>query len=261
MEFLKITASEFPYISYLCLWGISRKQKEAMKAHMEKRLEWLEKMMPQGLEIIVALGPRKSKRALIEYLPIEIAPEPVKGENSLFINCIWVLSRFSKTGIGRGLIQRFLKDARKVGGATVLAYEGDKWFGYFDYMPAGFFEKFGFKKVSRDETRVLLHRDLGAHQFPTLLTPKRRKVEKKHEAVLDVFCNSQCPWCGWMIDNIKKNVEHAGGAVDVINTDSRDAIEKFGMARGVSINGAPVIKRMATWNEIKAILDHSRMTT
>ena len=66
-----------------------------MKEHMEKRLKWVEEMMPKGLEIIVALGPRKSKRGLIQYLPIETAPEPVKGGNSLFINCVWVLSRYS----------------------------------------------------------------------------------------------------------------------------------------------------------------------
>ena len=59
-------------------------------------------MMP-SLRIIAALGQRKSKRGLIEYLPIEIAPEPVKGEKSLFINCIWVLPRFKKKGIGKAL--------------------------------------------------------------------------------------------------------------------------------------------------------------
>lgn len=255
MEFRKITADELPYVSYLCLWGIRRKQKEAMKEHMDKRLKWIEKMMSKGLEIIVALGPRKSKKGLIEYLPIETAPEPVKGENSLLINCIWVLSRFSKAGIGKGLMQHFLDDARKVGGASVLAYEDDKWFGYFDYMPASFFKQFGFKEVSRDETRVLLHLDLGAHMSPRLLTPKRRRIEKKGKTVVDVFCSSQCPWCGWMADEISRNVKDSDITVKLINTDSREAIEEFGIARGVSINGVPVIKRMAAWKEIESALD------
>jgi len=255
MEFRKIAADELPYVSYLCLWGVSRKQKEAMKDHMEKRLEWLKEMMPKGLEIIVAFGPRKSKKGLIEYLPIEMAPEPVEGEDSLFINCIWVLSCFSKAGIGKGLMQYFIKEARKVDGATVLAYEGDKWFGYFDYMPASFFNRFGFKEVSRDDTRVLLHLDLGANQFPSLLNPKRRRIEETDKTVVDVFCNRQCPWCGWMTDKIKRNVRGSDITVNVIETDSRETIEKFGMARGISINGEPVIKRMASWKEIKSALD------
>jgi len=222
---------------------------------MEKRLNWIEEMTPKGLEILVAVGLGKSKKGLIEYLPIELAPEPVKGKNSLFIDCIWVLSRYSKAGIGEGLVQRFLKEARKVGGATVLAYEGDRWFGYFDYMPAKFFKRFGFEEVSRDETRVLLHLDLGAHQLPRLLTPKRRKVAEKGKTVLDVFYNRQCPWCGWMADSIMRNAKRSGVRVNVINTDNRDTIEKFGIARGIAIKGEPVIKRMATWKEIKSAVE------
>ena len=257
MEFRKITVDELPYVSYLCLWGINRQQKEAMKEHMEKRLRWIEEMMPNGLEIIVALGPRKSKKGLIEYLPIEIAPEPVKGGNSLFINCIWVLSRHSKAGIGKGLMQHFLKEARKVGGATVLAYEGDKWFGYFDYMPVSFFKKFGFKEVSREGTRVLLHLDMGAHKLPMLVSPKKRVAGEKGKIVMDVFCNRQCPWCGWMVDRIRRNIrKYSDVTLNVINTDRRDVIEQFGVSRGVFINGEPVIKRMASWKEIKSALNN-----
>ena len=260
MEFRKLTVEELYYVPDMCLWGISPKQREAMKEHMENRLRWLEKMMPQGLDIIVALGLRGGKKGLIEYLPIEIAPEPVKGENSLYIDCIWVLSPFWKKGIAKGLIRRFLDEAREVGGATVLAYEGDKWFGYFDYMPASFFRKFGFKEVSRDETCVLLHLDMGAHKLPTLLPSKKQMTGERAKTTLDVFCNRQCPWCGWMVDNVKRNVmrarrKYSGLMLKVINTDSRDTIERFGLARGVSINGEPVIRRMASWKEIKLTLD------
>ena len=257
LEFRKITANELPYVSYLCLWGVGKKQKEAMKGHMEKRLKWIEEMFPKGLEIIVALSPRKSKKGLVEYLPIEMAPEPVKGKSSLFINCIWVLPRFKKTGIGKGLMQHFLDDARKVGGASVLSYEGDKWFGYFDYMPTSFFKRFGFEEVSRDETRILLHLDLGAHTTPELLTPKSQRIKKKGKTVVDVFCNSQCPWCGWMADEINRNVKGSDISLKLINTDNRETIEENGLARGISINGKPAIKRMAAWKEIKSALDRT----
>jgi len=257
LEFRKITANELPYVSYLCLWGLSKQQKEAMKGHMQKRLEWIEEMWSKGLEIIVALGPRKSKKGLIEYLPIEVAPEPVKGESSLFINCIWVLPRFKKTGIGKGLMHHFLDDARKVGGASVLSYEGDKWFGYFDYMPTSFFKQFGFKQVSRDETRVLLHLDLGAHIAPELLTPKEQRVKKKSKTTVDVLCNSQCPWCGWMADEISRNVKAYNVTLKRISTDNRETIEEFGLSRGISINGKPTIKRMAAWKEIESAINRA----
>jgi GNAT superfamily N-acetyltransferase len=233
-----------------------------MKEHMENRLRWLEKMMPQGLEIIIALGPRKGKKGLLEYIPIDFAPEPVKGESSLFINCIWILPPFWKTGLARELMQRFLVEAKKYGGATVLAYEGDpiSFFGFFDYMPTSFFKRFGFEEVSRDGARVLLHLDLGMHKLPMLLPPKKQMISGEGRMVLDVFCNSQCPWCGWMADKIQRNVrrftrKYSSVTVNVINTDRRDLIEEHGMSRGICINGEPVIKRMVSWKEVKSALD------
>ncbi|MFB0567227.1 MAG: GNAT family N-acetyltransferase [Candidatus Bathyarchaeia archaeon] len=281
MEFRKITADELDYISAICLDpSVSPKQREAMKNHMEKRLRWLEKMMPQGLGIIVALENPKSEtlhypwvgnirhadlavkgkvpKGLIEYLPVETALEPVKGENSLFINCIWILPPFWKTGVAKGLMQQFVEEARKWGGATVLAHESDKWFGTsIKYMPSSFFMKFGFKEVSRDETRVLLHLDLGAHKSPMLIPPRKRVAGEKGKILMDVFCNRQCPWCGWMVDKIRRNMrKYSDVTLNVINTDSRDVIEQFGMSRGVFINGEPSIKRMASWKEIKSALNN-----
>jgi GNAT superfamily N-acetyltransferase len=257
LEFHKISADELSYVSYLCLWGVSQEQKEAMLPHMEERLHWIKEMMPKGLEIVVALGPRRSKRGLIEYVPIEIAPEPVEGQHSLFINCIWVLPRFLGAGLGTGLMECFLHDAAKVGGATVLSYENDAWFGYFEYMPTSFFKRFGLKELSRDGTRVLLHRDLGAQNRPQLISAKKRELETNGQTIVDVFCSSQCPWCGWMADKICSNAP-PGMRVNRIGTDSRTIIKKFGLSRGVSINGEPAVKRMAAWREIQPILDRTR---
>ena len=103
---------------------------------------------------------------------------------------------------------------------------------------------------------MLLHLDMGAHKLPMLVPPKKRVIGEKGKTTLDVFYNRQCPWCGWMADEIKRNIrEYSDVTLNVINTDRRDVIEQFGVARGVFINGEPVIKRMASWKEIKAALD------
>ncbi len=280
MEFRKITADELDFVPPVCLDpSVGRRGREAMREHMENRLKWLRKMMAQGLGIIVALENPKSEvlhypwagniqhadlavkgkvpKGLIEYLPIETALEPVKGEKSLFIDCIWILPPFWKTGVAKGLMHHLIEEAGKWGGATVLAYEDDKWFGTsIKYMPSSFFMKFGFREVSRDETRVLLHLDLGAHKSPMLVLPKKRVAGEKGKTVMDVFCNSQCPWCGRMVNKIRRNIrKYPDVTLNVINTDRKDTIEEFGMARGICINGEPVITRMASWKEIKSALD------
>lgn len=282
LEFRKINADELDFVSAICLDpSVGRKGREAMKEPMENRLRWLQKMMPQGLEIIVALEDPKPEmlhypyagkirhadlavrgkvpKGLLEYLPIELALEPVKGKNSLFINCIWILPAFWKTGVAKGLMHQFIGEAKTWGGATVLAYEGGRWFGTtIKYMPSSFFQKFGFEEVSRDGTRVLLHLDLGAHKLPRLTTPKKRTIGEKDKLLMDVFCNSQCPWCGRMVDQIKRNLrKYPNVTLNVINTDRREVIEQFGFSRGVFINGEPVIKRMASWKEIRSVLNKS----
>ena len=74
---------------------------------------------------------------------------------------------------------------------------------------------------------------------------------------MDVFFNSQCPWSGWMVDKIKRNIKEYGVIVNAINTDDRKVIKEYGMSRGVFVNGVPIVKRMASWKEIESIIKSS----
>jgi len=276
MQIHEALTEEFDYVTAICLDpSIPPKWREAMKTSMNTRIQWLKTMLHKGLQISIALekpekvvnslGPKNVKfkemithgnfpKGLIEYVPIEFAPEPVKGEKSLFIDCLWVIPPFWHSGIAKSLLRRVLESARDYGGVSVLAYEGDKWFGFFPYMPAGFFKKFGFKEVGRDGSRVLLHLNLDAEEQPRLIYPKCRKVEKSDKIVMDVFFNSQCPWSGWMVKKIKQNIKKYDAVVNAINIDDRRVIEEYGMSRGICINGTRVIKRMASWKEIETIV-------
>ena len=142
----------------------------------------------------------------------------------------------------------------------MLTYEGDKWFGTsLDYMPASFFKKFGFKEADRDESRVLLFLDLGTGKKPRLIHPKARTCSDDDEMVIDALCNSQCPWSSWMVNQIKRNAKrYPRTSVNVVNSDDRKVVEEFGLSRGVYVNKKPVIKRMASWKEIRSAIEKSR---
>lgn len=275
MQIRELSDEEFDYVAKLCVdpW-MPPTWRKAMTPAMAARKKWLKNMMRKGLKVLAAiekpeaLHPRsmrsrkvqelivngKIPQGLIEYAPIRHAPEPVRGQNSLFVNCIWVLPKFWNKGIAKNLIERLIEDAKAYGGVTVLAYESDKWFGFFPYMPANFFRKFGFKEVDRDETRVLLHLDLGVGELPTLIRPKTRAVTKSDKMVLDAFYNTQCPWSKWMVDKIQQHTKKYDAIVNEVNTDDRKVIEKYGISRGVYINGNPIIKRMASWKEVDTII-------
>jgi len=268
MEIRDISPEELDYVAAVCLDpSIPRKWREAMKPAMDARKEWLLAMMGKGLrvsvafgkpkEVIKSLGPKNAKfkemdtrsffpEGLIEYVPIEFASEHVMGGKSLFINCMWVVPPFWNRGVARSLLERVLDKGKVTNGVSVLTYEGDKWFGFFPYMPTSYFKKFGFNEADRNESRVLLHLSLGADEQPKLIPAKCKKTERLGRMVVDVFFNNQCPWSGWMASKIKQNTRRYDAIFNLVNTDDRQVVEEYGMSRGICIDGKPIIKRMAS---------------
>lgn len=272
MEIKIVSEDELEFIPAICMDpSVGKKLKKVMKTCMEQRISWIKKMMKHGLEILIALDKPKNEiihykwagkmrhsdlairgcvpMGLIESIPIEFALEPLEGKYSLFINCIWILPVFWNQGVGKALMNRLIEQAKKVGGASVLAYDNEKWFGTtINYMPFQFFQKFGFKEVDRDDNRVLLHLNLGSNKIPYLI--KNQKLDLNNS--LNLFINSQCPWNCFMVEDIKKNLKNYPDIqLKLINTDNKEIIKKYGISRGVIINKTPLIKRLASWSEIQ----------
>ncbi|UCE13984.1 MAG: GNAT family N-acetyltransferase [Candidatus Heimdallarchaeota archaeon] len=284
MKIHQISEDELDYVCAVCLDpSVGKKTREMMEGGMNDRLCWIKNQMKNGLEILIVVEkPRKEKirykwaglithaelavhglvpKGLLEFLPIEYALEPIEGESMLFINCIWILPPFWNSGVAKSLIESFVERAKEYGGASVLAYEGDRWFGTtIKYMPFRFFEKFGFKEIATDGTRKLLYLDLGANDPPTLVLPETKPVENSNRTQLDIFFNSQCPWNRYMIEEVKQNIQrYPEICVNLVNTDDREKILEYGVSRGIFLNGEPVIKRMAEWNEIKSEIDKIKL--
>jgi GNAT superfamily N-acetyltransferase len=257
MEIHTISEENLDLISSICLDpSVDQETREMMENAMDERINWIKSMIPKGLEILVALEkPRPDKinykwvgkmlhsdltvkgwvpMGLLEFIPIEYALEPVEGNNSLFINCMWILPPFWHRGVGKVLIESFIEKAKMIGSASVIGYDGDSWFGTsIKYMPLSFFKKFGFEEVDRDESRVLLFLNLG---------------------------NNQCPWSRYMINTFKKELnQYSNLEISIIDTNNKELIQNIGMARGVCLNGFPILNRMASWKELELELAKYRI--
>ncbi|MFW9767436.1 MAG: GNAT family N-acetyltransferase [Candidatus Thorarchaeota archaeon] len=251
----EVSSNDLDMVTGVCLDpSVPKTWKKAMTSSMDARKKWLASMIPKGLTVAIALGPRRGRRGLIEYVPIQYASEPVLGKTTLFVNCMWVVPPAWDKGVAKALLKYAIEDGKKAGGISVLAYEGDKWFGFFPYMPASFFEKFDFKEVDRDGSRVLLHLDLGGGDIPVLIHPRIRKLSDDSIPTVEILFNNQCPWSGWMVDKAKRALRKYDANVRAVNTDSRKTLELYGLNRGIIINGTPVIKRMATVKEIESVV-------
>jgi GNAT superfamily N-acetyltransferase len=272
----KIPIAELDFIPTICLDpSVGQESIAAMQYGMSERLTWIKKMIKVGLEIYVALEEPKNEEihykwvgkmihsdlaikgqvpmGLLECIPIEYALEPVKGENSLFINCMWILPPFWGNGVRKALIEFLITRAKDIGGVSTIAYDGDKWCGTsINYMPFEFFKRFGLKEIERDGSRVLLHLNLGAENLPKLIYPQYENLQNERDNCLVAFYNSQCPWSKLMIDDLNKNIdENPNLQFKAIKTDNREIIEKYGISRGLIIEGKPITKRIALWNEMQ----------
>ncbi|NVM38271.1 MAG: hypothetical protein HWN81_21940 [Candidatus Lokiarchaeota archaeon] len=280
MEIQTITEDNLDFICAICLDpSVDQETRDLMDIGIDDRLCWIKKMMPKGLEILVALEiPRQEEihykwvgkmlhsdlavqgqvpMGLLEFIPIEHAIEPVEGKNCLLINCMWILPPFWFKGVGKSLILSFIEKAKKYGGASVITYDGDRWFGTsIKYMPSSFFKKFGFKEVDRDGSRVLLFLDLGSSIKPKFIFPKFKRTTDNEYLTLDIFSNSQCPWSQYMINTIKNGLEKFPTLnLNIIRTNERELIEEFGISRGICLNKMLIFNRMASWEEIKTKIE------
>ena len=285
--------------------------RKTLKQGMALRKEFLKKKMRKGLSILVALedGGGKEKidypgvgevrtndlsakgkiiAGLLEYVPIEEANFPVSGKNLAFIDCIWVIPPFWRKDVAKNLMKSFFQKThdQNFSGAAVIAYQKESWWGFFDYMPSWFFQKFGFREVDRDRNSsmecpplggperlgfgshgscgqierdgnsILMLKNYKDAKPPKFILPKSKSISKSAKINAKLFWSGQCPYSWW----VKKMTEKEFGKnsrieFSFVNTDERKTVEKSGITFGLTINGKIIYNRMPSWDEVKEALE------
>ncbi len=258
--------------------------RKTLKQGMALRKEFLKKKMREGLSILVALeepgeeeiinypgvGQVNTKdlsvngkivAGLIEYLPIEKANFPVNGKNIAFIDCIWVIPPFWRKGVAKNLMENFVEKThgQRFSGAAVIAYEKESWWGFFDYMPGWFFQKFGFTQVQRDGNSILMLKDYKDARPPKLILPELMSASKPGKAKVDLFWSGQCPYSWWVRKLTEREFARTPNIkLSLVNTDNRKIVEKSGVTFGLTINGKIIYNRIPSWDEAKKALKSAK---
>jgi GNAT superfamily N-acetyltransferase len=275
MEIRELKADELDYAVLPC---VDPNFRGTLKRGMNLRKEFLKRMNKEGLSVIVALeemgeqdcieypgvGRVKTKDlsirgkmpvGLIEFAPIEKTIFPVKGENLAFIHCVWVITPFWRKGVGKALVESFMEKTSHLSGAAVIAYQGESWWGFFDYMPKWFFDKFGFKEVDRNGTSVLMFKNYQKAKPPEFILSQPDLTSDQKIKEVEFFWSTQCPYSWWVMKllekKLKKNPEYQ---FMLVNTDNRENAQRFGQTFGLRINGKTVFNRIPSWDEIKNAL-------
>ena len=281
---MKIRELKTDELDYAVLPCVDPGFRRTMKQGISLRREFLKRMKKEGLSVLGALedvtreekidypgvGKVKVKNlsmsgripaGLIEYVPIEKTIFPVTGENLAFIHCIWVIPPYWKKGVAQALMENFVAKTSYLSGSAVIAYEGESWWGFFDYMPKWFFAKFGFKEVDRSGKSVLMLKNYGNAKPPVLTlapctsTPEGQGHGSRIKGQVEFFWSTQCPYSWWVAKLLDKEFRKATKFESkLINTDKRETVQKFGLTFGLRINGNAIFNRMASWDEVKEAL-------
>jgi hypothetical protein len=105
VEIIDITEKgEYEKYLYRCLAPIPfRKYK--------KRHDYLEVAIPKGFRKKLLIFGRKVV-GQIEYAPAEVSGYPIRGDNIIVMNCIWVLRKAKGHNLGRRLLINMMKSEK-----------------------------------------------------------------------------------------------------------------------------------------------------
>jgi len=119
---------------YRCLTGPFRRYR--------KRIEYLERAIPKGFrkKLLLLDG---NVVGQIEYARSEASYYPITGENTVVMNCIWVLRKAKGHNLGAQLLENMVRSGDEAEGFATIALE-NHWSPWFQKPHM---EKLGFKPI------------------------------------------------------------------------------------------------------------------
>ncbi|MEM3832334.1 MAG: GNAT family N-acetyltransferase [Thermoprotei archaeon] len=128
---------------YFCLPKsgiVNVKSRKAYLRTVSKR--WFRKFMAFDKETPVAQ---------VECVPIEHAPFPIKGEQAIFINCMWISKEYRNQDIGQKLLEMCINEYKKYNPQGISLVALDDW---LPWLQVSQFMKLGFMIADTKPTGI-----------------------------------------------------------------------------------------------------------
>jgi L-amino acid N-acyltransferase YncA len=226
-------------------------ESEEADACGERRLAWFKKMREKGFRVKVALEDDKPM-GFLYVMPIEVCPWGPVGKDLSVIPCLFVPNEKTRKGTGSSLVAEAEKEARSQGkkGIVTMAYYGDFWF-----MPAAFFERYGFspvekpRKVTSEGEKEFLDKEAilwkvfnPSAEAPEFLRPNYQFKPVSGKVVVDLFWNGFCGTSNAEAQRVREVAAEFGESV-VLNgypADDPAILQRYQMPRGIFVNGKEI---------------------
>lgn len=155
-------------------------------------------------------------KVFIEYAPLETAWVPIRGENFLYIYCLWVSGSYKGKGYGKSLLEYCINDAKAQGksGVCVLSSKKKKPF----LTEKKLMTKFGFQVVDTlSDEYELLSLSFNGENPSFNDTVRQMRINQKE---LTIFYGMQCPFIPNCIEQVKTYCDNNRIPLNLIAIDS-----------------------------------------
>ncbi len=175
--------------------------------------EWIRNKFKDG-HVFRKLNARG--KIFIEYEPLETAWVPIKGNNYMYIYCLWVAGSFKGKGVGRELLEYAIEDARnkKMSGICTLVTKKKKPF----IGDRKFFEHFGFVSADTIADYELMVMPFDDSEVPSF-TDSARKMEIDNQN-FTIYYSNECPYVEYEVRELSEHAVEKGIKLDFVKIDS-----------------------------------------
>ena len=172
---------------------------------------WLKERLDEGL---VFLKSTETGKCFIEYIPAEYAWVPIKADNYLYIDCLWVSGSFKGHGYSNDLLNACIEDGRKQKKLGLCILSSAKKRGFL--ADPKFLSHKGFEAADEADNGIQLwylpfKKDAQKPAFKDCA----RKVRIKDKGIV-VYYSHQCPFTAKYVPVIEKIAAEKGAAFKAI---------------------------------------------
>lgn len=208
MNYIRITKENIDTEHICC--AMSGKQSLTKK-------EWLKQRLDEGL---VFYRSEERGKCFIEYIPAENAWVPIRAEDYIYINCLWVAGSFKGHGYSNDLLNECIRDARNKckKGVCILSAEGRK--REFLANPKFLAHK-GFEVADVSDCGINL---MYLPFEPNAAIPcfkECAKHPKTEEKGFVLYYTDQCPFTYYWVPRVQTAANEHGIPLKVIHITSR----------------------------------------
>ncbi|MBR3265725.1 MAG: YoaP domain-containing protein [Erysipelotrichaceae bacterium] len=172
---------------------------------------WLKERLDEGL---VFLKSTERGKCFIEYIPAEYAWVPIKADNYLYIDCLWVSGSFKGHGYSNDLLNACIEDGKKQKKLGLCILSSAKKRGFL--ADPKFLSYKGFEAADEADNGIQLwylpfKKDAQKPEFKDCA----RKVRIKEKGIV-VYYSHQCPFTAKYVPLIEKIAAEKGAAFKAI---------------------------------------------